>query len=288
MQFSRLTTTPAVPTNGAAGFASGCKTVASDLISRQFPAVLPRTSTRPSVPRPSPLQGSTSRPASDASSSSGSAPYAGSAPSPSRCAPRPSPTLDNAAPRPLALSTARQNLHGSPTNETLLTIPPPHRRTGTPPAAPIRQRPTPPSAAPLPAFAHPTRTSSSCPSAPAPSQPAHSAYTRTHRRSPASTRCPPPLPSLHSISALPPGRLSNPARRGLRRSRTLSSGPATPRTPHMGPTPATRTVLRESHELPRRLLPATNDFPSLWETQTHPSQALPAWIKTTIRSLQRI
>ena len=61
-------------------------------LSRTRLADLRRTSTRPTAPRPSPLQGSTPHPASDASSSSGSAPYAGSAPSRPQCAPHPSPT----------------------------------------------------------------------------------------------------------------------------------------------------------------------------------------------------
>ena len=133
------------PTNGAAGLASACKAADSELGSRQFPAVLPRTSTRPSAPRPSPPQGSTSRPASGASSSSDFSRYAGLDPSPQLCAAHPNPALGNPtlpAPEP---STARQNLHGSPTNETLLTIPPPHRRTGTQPAnatAPCNHRRT--------------------------------------------------------------------------------------------------------------------------------------------------
>ena len=172
MQFSRLTTTPAVPTNGAAGSTSGCKTAASDLISRQFPAVLPRTSTRPSVPRPSPLQDSTPHPTSDASSSSGSAPYAGSAPSPSQCAPPPIQAPGSVAlrhPAPLdANSNSPGPLHKPGFQPKFL---PPHRRTGTPPAAPSRRLPATPAAAPSAAHARLTRTVSSDSSPPAPSTP---------------------------------------------------------------------------------------------------------------------
>ena len=57
----------------------------------RFPAHLRRTSTRPGAPLPSPLQGSTSRPASDAGSSSGYAACAGLHLTRPRCSRYPSP-----------------------------------------------------------------------------------------------------------------------------------------------------------------------------------------------------
>ena len=81
------------------------------------------------------LEARTSRPASGASSSSGYAPYAGSTPSPSQCAPRPRPT-------PVSSTSTSRAVNGPlappaplPNVGLQSEILPPHRRTGTPPAA---------------------------------------------------------------------------------------------------------------------------------------------------------